>query len=117
LHATEPVQDAEDHLRVGWLGQSSDEVEFHGRILPGAGVAVAPVSHLLSAIPSVVALAVALQRSRSISTPGSGIPWSISSEAPPPVETWDSRSATPAFATAAAVSPPPTTVVAPLRSE
>src|SRR5581483_1235128 len=47
---------------------------------------------------------------RSTSTPGSGRPASSSSEAPPPVETWEIRSAAPAWWTAATVSPPPMTL-------
>lgn len=46
-------------------------------------------------------------------TPGRVLPSINSSEAPPPVETWDTLSATPALATADAESPPPITVTAP----
>ena len=53
------------------------------------------------------------QASISAATPGSVSPSSISSEAPPPVETCVKRcSCRPSWATTAAVSPPPTTVVA-----
>src|SRR5216684_7463121 len=51
--------------------------------------------------------------SSSAATPGSGLPSRNSSDAPPPVETWESLDVRPA--TAAAESPPPTTVVAPRR--
>src|ERR1041384_3881180 len=51
--------------------------------------------------------------SSSAATPGSTLPSRNSSEAPPPVETWLIRSASPACATAAAESPPPTIVTAP----
>src|SRR5436190_1172101 len=47
----------------------------------------------------------------SAATPGSSLPSRNSSEAPPPVDTWVSRSSMPA--TAATESPPPTTVTAP----
>src|SRR3954470_13512596 len=46
-------------------------------------------------------------------TPGSTFPSKNSSDAPPPVETWLTLLATPAFLTADALSPPPITVVAP----
>src|SRR5260370_8320639 len=49
--------------------------------------------------------------SSSAATPGCGLPSRNSSDAPPPVETWGSLSASPA--TAAAESPPPPTPVAP----
>ena len=45
------------------------------------------------------------------STPGSVLPSISSSEAPPPVETWVTRSSRPNCASAATESPPPTTVV------
>ena len=45
-------------------------------------------------------------------TPGSSLPSSSSSEAPPPVETQSIRSARPASSTARTESPPPTTVCA-----
>ena len=47
-------------------------------------------------------------------TPGSTLPSRNSRLAPPPVEQWLTLSATPNFLAAVAVSPPPTTVVAPL---
>src|SRR3989338_4559606 len=47
------------------------------------------------------------------STPGSFSPPRNSSEAPPPVEMWVRRAATPALCTAAMESPPPTMEVAP----
>jgi hypothetical protein len=47
----------------------------------------------------------------SAATPGSVRPPRNSSDAPPPVETCEMRSVTPAFATAAIESPPPMTVV------
>src|SRR5205823_7753494 len=43
-------------------------------------------------------------------TPGNSLPSSSSSEAPPPVEIHEMRSATPASCTARTESPPPTTV-------
>src|SRR5690606_17309405 len=46
-------------------------------------------------------------------TPGRVLPSSSSSEAPPPVEAWVTLSITPNFFAAVAVSPPPTTVIAP----
>ena len=49
----------------------------------------------------------------SAATPGRVLPSINSSEAPPPVETCDTLSATPALLTADAESPPPITVVAP----
>src|SRR6266853_4947573 len=49
--------------------------------------------------------------SSSAITPGSGLPSRNSSDAPPPVETWVNACSRPA--TAAAESPPPTTVTAP----
>src|SRR6185436_3498847 len=45
----------------------------------------------------------------SASTPGSGLPSTSSSEAPPPVDTWSTMSSRPNWASAAAESPPPTT--------
>src|SRR2546422_730562 len=51
--------------------------------------------------------------SSSAATPGRGLPSRNSRDAPPPVETWVSFDVRPA--TAAAESPPPTTVVAPRR--
>src|SRR6185295_10564321 len=45
----------------------------------------------------------------STATPGSVLPARNSREAPPPVDTWPMRSATPACLTAATVSPPPIT--------
>ncbi len=57
---------------------------------------------------------VADQASERAATPGSTLPSRNSRAAPPPVETWDMRSASPADVTAAAESPPPTTVKAPL---
>ena len=45
------------------------------------------------------------------STPGSVLPSTSSSVAPPPVERWVTRSSSPNCASAAALSPPPTTVV------
>src|SRR5690606_19384759 len=56
----------------------------------------------------------AASRSSSIAMPGNVLPSRNSSDAPPPVETWESRSANPASSSAAAVSPPPAIVVAPL---
>ena len=53
----------------------------------------------------------------SASTPGSGLPSSSSSDAPPPVERWSTRSASPNCASAAAESPPPTTVVPGARGD
>src|SRR3990170_5216788 len=53
--------------------------------------------------------------SASAATPGSSRPSRNSSEAPPPVLTWENRSAIPSCSTTAAVSPPPTMVVAPSR--
>ena len=47
----------------------------------------------------------------SASTPGSGLPSISSSAAPPPVERWVTLSASPNWVSAAAESPPPTTVV------
>src|SRR5436190_22870424 len=47
-------------------------------------------------------------------TPGSTLPSRNSRLAPPPVEQWVTLSATLNFFAAVAVSPPPTTVVAPL---
>ena len=44
--------------------------------------------------------------------PGNNFPSKYSNEAPPPVEIWVILSATPAFSTAAAESPPPITVTA-----
>src|SRR5437867_3511596 len=55
----------------------------------------------------------AAHASSSAATPGRGLPSRNSSDAPPPVETWVSFDVRPA--TAAAESPPPTTVVAPRR--
>ena len=52
-------------------------------------------------------------RSRSTVTPGSSRPSRNSSDAPPPVEIWVIRSASPCWVTAATESPPPTTTVAP----
>ena len=49
-------------------------------------------------------------------TPGSSLPSRNSSEAPPPVEMWVILSAKPNFSTAAALSPPPTIVTAPLSA-
>src|SRR5205807_124471 len=46
----------------------------------------------------------------SAATPGRVLPSTISSVAPPPVERWSTRSASPNWASAAAESPPPTTV-------
>mmetsp|Transcript_19909 Transcript_19909/g.34327 ORF Transcript_19909/g.34327 Transcript_19909/m.34327 type:complete len:227 (+) Transcript_19909:273-953(+) len=46
-------------------------------------------------------------------TPGSTLPSSSSREAPPPVEMWESLSATPACSAAATLSPPPTMVMQP----
>src|SRR5687768_11308260 len=60
-------------------------------------------------------LNVAFQASGKAATPGSVCPPRNSSEAPPPVEMCVMRSVTPAFATAAMESPPPTMVV-PLTS-
>src|SRR3712207_5966322 len=48
---------------------------------------------------------------RSTSTPGSSLPSTSSSDAPPPVDTWLTRSVSPNCASAATESPPPTTVV------
>src|SRR5690606_38845992 len=48
----------------------------------------------------------------SAATPGRVRPSSISSAAPPPVETWVRRSARPNWASAAPESPPPATVTA-----
>src|SRR5690242_11900007 len=48
----------------------------------------------------------------SAATPGKTSPARNSSDAPPPVETWVMRSATPASVIAATESPPPTIVVA-----
>src|SRR5438128_1137612 len=53
----------------------------------------------------------AAHASSGAATPGSGLPSRNSSDAPPPVETWVNASSRPA--TAAAESPPPTTVTAP----
>ena len=44
--------------------------------------------------------------------PGSGLPSTSSSEAPPPVDRWSTMSSKPNWTSAAAESPPPTTVVA-----
>ena len=52
----------------------------------------------------------------SAATPGSAIPSRNSKEAPPPVEMWVIRSASPAWVTAATESPPPTMEVAPLSA-
>jgi len=46
-------------------------------------------------------------------TPGNSLPSSNSREAPPPVDTCETLSSAPHLATAVAVSPPPTIVVAP----
>src|SRR3954447_8196206 len=46
-------------------------------------------------------------------TPGSSIPERNSSDAPPPVDTWEMRSATPALLIAFSESPPPTIDIAP----
>src|SRR5690606_19300852 len=54
-----------------------------------------------------------VQRFVSAFTPGSTLPSRYSSEAPPPVETWETLLDTPAFFTADAESPPPMMVVAP----
>ena len=54
------------------------------------------------------------RRARSASRPGRSPCSRSSREAPPPVDTWSMRSARPNWATAAALSPPPTTV-RPLR--
>jgi len=51
--------------------------------------------------------------SERAATPGSILPSRNSSDAPPPVDTCETLSATPAFFTAEAESPPPITVVAP----
>ena len=51
-------------------------------------------------------------RSCNIAIPGSSFPSRYSSDAPPPVEMWVIRSATPAFSTADALSPPPMMVTA-----
>src|SRR3972149_9997043 len=53
--------------------------------------------------------------SSSAATPGNPRPSRNSSEAPPPVLTWQNRSAIPSCSTTAAVSPPPRTVVASFR--
>src|SRR5205814_9594469 len=52
------------------------------------------------------------QSLRRAATPGRTLPSMNSSEAPPPVETWLSLSASPACSTAWTDSPPPTMVVA-----
>src|SRR5690606_24174975 len=59
------------------------------------------------------AVAHAAPASSRAATPGSTRPSRNSRDAPPPVDTCDTRSATPAASTAAAVSPPPTIVTAP----
>src|ERR671920_840383 len=48
--------------------------------------------------------------------PGSSLPTTYSSEAPPPVEMWLIRSSSLSLLTAATESPPPTTLVAPLSA-
>ena len=50
--------------------------------------------------------------SATASSPGIGDPSNMAKLAPPPVETWLTRSATPSNSAAAAVSPPPTMPVA-----
>src|SRR5439155_4880636 len=52
-------------------------------------------------------------RSGSASTPGSFLPSTNSSDAPPPVETWLIWSVSPSLSTAETESPPPTTVITP----
>ena len=54
-------------------------------------------------------------RSCNAATPGRVLPSRNSRAAPPPVETWVISFATPKVATASAVEPPPTMVVAPAR--
>src|SRR5437870_3207993 len=54
-----------------------------------------------------------VSRSGSAATPGSTLPSTNSSDAPPPVETWLICSVSASWSTAATESPPPTTVMTP----